>query len=326
MIITGVTLMFIMGCKKEEEKNHTVPVLTTNALSEITQTSAICGGKIISDGGLGVIKRGVCWSQVQNPTDFDTHTWDGDGNGSFTSNVRVLNPNTQYYLRAYATNGAGTAYGNQLSFTTLPLVPDTVSDVDGNIYHMVTIGIQTWLMENLRVTHYRNGDIIPMVTADAQWKTLTTGAYCYFDNSTSNASLYGELYNWHAITDPRNICPAGWHIPADAEWAILSTFLGGRTTAGGTLKSTGTIEQDNGLWFSPNTGATNSSGFTALPGGYRINYGNYYSLGNVAYFWSSTDTLSTNAWNYILDANNENLNRNYNLKTNGFSVRCCRDQ
>jgi len=325
LFLLGLSLM--IACKKDKpaDNNATIPVLATEAVSEITQTTATAGGGITSDGGALVSARGVCWSMLQNPTVSDGHTSDGSGIGNFVSHLAGLTPNTPYYARAYATNSAGTAYGNQQSFITLQLVLDTVSDIDGNIYHVIEIGTQHWFMENLKVTHYRNGDAIPMVTADIQWKTLTTGAFCHYDNNPSNTTLYGELYNLYAITDARNICPQGWHIPADTEWTTLCEFLGGKSIAGGKMKSTGTIEQDNGLWYSPNTGATNSSGFTALPGGYRINYGNFYSLGNVAYFWSSTDTLSLNSWNYILDANNENLNRNFNLKTNGFSVRCCKD-
>lgn len=209
--------------------------------------------------------------------------------------------------------------------TTLQIPPDTVTDFDGHVYHLVTIGNQVWLAENLRVTHYRNGDPIPNVIADAQWKILTAGAWCSYDNLSADTSAYGLLYNWFALTDARKISPPGWHVPTDAEWNSLANYLGGKAVAGGKMKSPGTLEQGSGLWFAPNTGATNSSGFGALPGGYRINYGNYYSIGNVAYYWSATDTTSANAWNYVLDANNESLTRNFNFQTNGFSVRCIKD-
>jgi uncharacterized protein (TIGR02145 family) len=148
---------------------------------------------------------------------------------------------------------------------------------------------------------------------------------CAFDNSAANAVTYGYLYNWHAVNDVRGLCPDGWHIASESDWTKLATFLGGDSIAGGKLKSTGTIEMGSGLWYAPNTSATNSVNFTGLPGGYRINYGNFYSMGNVACFWSSTDSNSVNGWNYILDANNAALKQNFNLKTNGFSVRCCKD-
>jgi len=318
-----------MSCSKKGSNDTpnqpVIPVLSTSAVSGITENTAICGGMITSDGGANVTSRGVCWSTTQNPTTLDPHTSDGTGTGTFTSQLSGLNSNTPYYVRAWAINSAGTAYGNTLSFTTLQVLPDTVSDIDKNIYHMVTIGAQVWLVENLRVTHYRNGDPIPNVTADAQWKTLTTGAYCMYDNLAGNAGTYGLLYNWYTVNDARKICPLGWHVPTETEWSALSSFLGGKNIAGGKMKSTGTIEQGNGLWYSPNAGATNSSGFSALPAGYRINYGNYYSINNVAYFWSATDTTSVNAWNYVLDANNESLIRNYNFQTFGISIRCCKD-
>jgi uncharacterized protein (TIGR02145 family) len=323
------SLLLFLSCSKKGSDDPvivpTIPVLTTAPVSGITETNAISGGSFTSDGGATVTARGVCWSTGSTPTIADPHTSDGDGTGSFTSNLNGLNPNTLYYLRAWAVNSAGIAYGNTLSFTTLKLPGDTVLDVDGNIYHKVAIGSQVWLVENLRTTHYRNGDSIPLVIPDAQWKLLTTGARSYYDNLPSNEKTYGSFYNWHAVNDSRGLCPEGWHVPSDQEWSHLAFLLGGDSIAGGKMKTTGTIEQGTGLWYSPNTGATNSSGFSGLPGGYRINYGNYYSVGNVAYFWSSSDTTNANGWNYVLDANNENLIRHYNFQTNGFSVRCMKD-
>jgi len=325
VLIPSFAFLMISGCSKnkndEPVNNPVIPVLTTSVVTGITHNSAGSGGVITSDGGASVTARGVCWSTGTNPTLTDPHTTDGSGTGSFTSNMTGLNPNTTYYVRAWASNSAGTGYGNALPFTTLKLPGDTVLDFDGNIYHKVTIGSQVWLVENLRTKHYRNGDSIPLVVADAQWKSLTTGARCYYDNLPSNAKTYGFFYNWHAVNDSRGLCPEGWHVPTDNEWKALGSFLGGENVAGGKMKTTGTIEQGNGLWYSPNSGATNSSGFSGIPGGYRINYGNYYSIGNVAYFWSSSDTTNLNGWNYVLDANNENLIRHYNFYTNGFSVR-----
>jgi uncharacterized protein (TIGR02145 family) len=228
-------------------------------------------------------------------------------------------------VRAFATNSKGTAYGDTHSFTTLKILIDSVADIDGNIYHVVPIGNQSWLRENLRVRKYRNGDAIPNVLGDNQWKALTTGAFCTYENLAVNGATYGNLYNWHALSDARGLCPTGWHVPSRDEWAELGNYLGGEALAGGVLKSKGTIEAGTGLWYAPNTGATDSIGFTGLPGGYRIFYGTYYSISNVAFFWSSSDTTAVNAWNYVLDANNEELTRNYNFKTNGFSVRCCKD-
>ena len=328
-IITSICLFSFTGCSKKENgpviPSTTIPVLTTAEITGISFTTAISGGEVTSDGGLPVSSRGVCWSESAMPEITDPHSVNGSGTGLFVSQLTGLKPNTLLFIRAYATNTKGIAYGSIRSFKTLKVTVDSVTDLDGNIYHVAPVGTQFWLRENLRVTRFRNGDAIPNVTVESTWKNLTTGAYCTFDNQPSNGAVYGNLYNWHALNDNRGLCPTGWHAPSDAEWAAMSTFLGGDTVAGGLLKSTGTIEGSTGLWYAPNTGATNSSGFTGLPGGSRINYGTFYSLGNLALFWSSSDTALVNAWTYILDANNGELKRNFNFKTNGFSVRCCKD-
>jgi len=169
----------------------------------------------------------------------------------------------------------------------------TVTDIDGNVYKTVKIGNQWWMAENLKVTRYRNGDPIPNITDNHTWVDLSTGAYCNYNNDISNVATYGRLYNWYAVDESRNIAPAGWHVPTDDEWKQLEIYLGMSPTEadethwrgtdeGGKLKETGTTH-----WYSPNTGATNESGFTALPGGYRVS-GGFSSLGFGAYFWSST--------------------------------------
>jgi len=330
LLILATGLSFALtGCSKKDDTPadvpKTVPVVTTAAVTDITQTSATCGGNITSDGGSTIILHGIQWSLTPGFEKYTNLAVAGTWSGPFVTLVTGLSPNALYYIRAFAANGIGAGYGSTETLKTLKPVIDSVADVNGNIYHVVPIGTQSWLCENLRVTKYNNGDAIPNVTVDVTWKNLSTGAWCVYDNQAANGSVYGNLYNWHALADSRGLCPAGWHVPTDAEWNSLSTFLGGMTTAGGPLKSTGTLEAGSGLWYAPNTGATNSTGFTGLPGGTRINYGNYYSLGNVGYFWSSSDTATDNAFNFVLDANNEELVRVYNFKTNGFSVRCCKD-
>jgi len=331
LLSAAVTMLCIsfIGCSKKSTDPPVIvpeiPKLTTSVVSNIQTTAATCGGTITSDGGAAVTSRGICLSWTPGFEKYDVYPADGSGTGTFECQVTDLTPGFLYFARAFATNSKGTAYGNVESFTTLKIVTDSVADIEGNIYHVVTIGTMKWLRENLRVTKYRNGDAIPKVTVDALWKNLATGAYCFYDNQDANGSIYGTLYNWHALNDSRGLCPAGWHVPSDSEWTALGVILGGPDVAGGSLKSTGTMEGGSGLWFAPNTGATNSSGFTGLPGGYRINYGNYYSLGNVAYFWSSSDTAEVNAWNFVLDANDSELTRIFNFKTNGFSIRCCKD-
>jgi len=185
----------------------------------------------------------------------------------------------------------------------------------------VTICTQVWMNTNLDVSTYRNGDPIPKVTDITDWAALTTGAYCYYNNdSATYAATYGKLYNWYAVNDPRGLAPAGWHVPSDAEWTTIETCLGGASVAGGAMKETGTTH-----WASPNTGATNSSGFTGLPGGYRTNGGSFSSVGFLGYWWSSTENGNPNAWARALASGNGNISRFAAGKLYGYSVRCLRD-
>lgn len=212
----------------------------------------------------------------------------------------------------------------------------TVTDIDGNVYQTVTIGTQVWMAENLKVIHYRNGDTIPNVTSTSDWGYLTTGAYCNYENDAGNVATYGRLYNWYAVDDSRNIAPGGWHVPSDEEWKQLEMYLGMSqsdaddvgyrgTYEGGKMKATGNKEGGTGLWYSPNTGATNESGFTALPAGYRSINGDFGDLGFNVYFWSSTEYDSDDAWSRNLYYYYAQVDRSYYLKKCGFSVRCVRD-
>jgi uncharacterized protein (TIGR02145 family) len=223
-----------------------------------------------------------------------------------------LQPGTTYYVRAYATNGAGTGYGQQ--FTFISLAQGQFTDFEGNVYDTVAIGTQVWMKQNLKVSKYRNGDLI------SNFWSLYTGAYATYNNTAANDSIYGKLYNWYAVADPRGLCPTGWHVPSNAEWSTLENFLGGRLVAGGEMKAV------SSLWIPPNTGATNSSGFTGLPGGYRTNSGAFLLLGYNAYFWSSTEAATNLGWYrggmvYNSVANSQSTNH----KWDGFSVRCVRD-
>ena len=198
--------------------------------------------------------------------------------------------------------------------------PIDVDDVDGNSYKTIRIGDQVWMAENLKVTHYRNGDEIPTGLDNASWSSTTNGAYAVYDDNESNADTYGYLYNWFAVDDSRNIAPEGWHVPTDDEWQTLVDYLGGSSVAGGKLKEEGTTH-----WDSPNFGATNESGFTALPGGYRSIDGYYSSVGNYGFFWSSAEYGSGHAWTRVLLYTVSDVVRSYGSKHCGFSVRCIRD-
>ncbi len=511
--------------------------LTTLPIGNIGATSATSGGNVTSNGGTPVTQRGVVWSTSPNPTTANSQTNNGSSLGSYTSNLSGLVANTTYYVRAYAVNSAGTAYGNQLSFTTAggvgiistlncngaanigtltsstaasgvysnvpytggnggtytsqsvnstgvtgltatlsagsfasgsgtltytitgtPAVSGTASfalslggqncvlnrtvdvlvgsitalscsnatnvgtlaagiaasgvsssipysggngagynaqsvnssgvtgltatlaagsfangtgslaytitgtpnvsgtasfslsiggqscvltryvtvvsnpgqgvNFDGHNYSSVVLGNgQEWMAENLRTTTYSNGDPIPHVTDANQWYGLTSGAWVHYNNDSQLENPYGKLYNWYTVSDPRNVCPTGWHVPTDSEWNALQSYLhpnsigNNNNIAGGKMKSTGT-----NYWQSPNTDATNESGFSGLPGGYRGDEGPYYSLGGIGFWWSSSEYSSYGAWSRRLVYNNGVLLSlsSMNLE-DGLSVRCLRD-
>jgi len=184
----------------------------------------------------------------------------------------------------------------------------------------IVIGTQQWQAKNLDVAFYRNGDPIPQVTDPTAWAGLTTGAWCDYNNDPLQGNKYGKLYNWYAVNDPRGLAPQGWHIPSDAEWSTLATTLGGASVAGGKMKEAGTVN-----WAAPNTGADNSSGFAGLPGGGRGTSGAFLDVGYGGLWWSSTEPNTPNAWCRLLFYNDGNINRYFNNKRLGFSVRCLRD-
>jgi uncharacterized protein (TIGR02145 family) len=282
--------------------------LTTSSISSITLSSAISGGNITDDGGGLITARGICWSSSLGPTISDTHTEDGIGIGSFTSNLTGLAAGTVYYVRSYATNSAGTAYGNQIVFTT------SIEDNEGNIYYTIKIGTQVWMAENIKATKYNDGTDIPLVTDNYLWAALTTPAYCWYNNDLTNKNIYGALYNWFTVNTGK-LCPSGWHIPTHVEWGMLATYVG-VSLAGGKLKEAGLSH-----WQSPNSDGTNESGFTALPGGYRFNDdGTFYDLGYTGSWWSSFEGVS-----YQMYYNRNDLYWFWAIKAYGFSVRCLKD-
>jgi uncharacterized protein (TIGR02145 family) len=301
--------------------------ITTSPISNTSITSASSGGSISSAGGSLVTQRGVCWSTSQNPTTANSSTNNGNGTGSFTSNLTGLTSNTTYYVRAYAINSAGTAYGNQQSFTTTNSGSGIVSNpgagvtYNGYTYSSVVLGNgQEWMSENLRTANYRNGVPIPTGLDNATWSSTTAGAYAIYNNDNANDAIYGKLYNWYAVADPRHVCPTGWHEPTNAEWTALTDYLGSGFVAGGKMKTTGTQ-----YWLSPNTDATNESGFSGLPGSYRSSGGGFLDVGYSGYWWSSSEGGTSSAWSRNLDYSGGGAYQYSNDRRGGFSVRCLRD-
>lgn len=319
--------------------------VTTGQVTGITTTTATCPYNVTADGGSAVTARGVCWSTTEKPDIKDSNTDDGEGTGAFTSNLTGLTPNMTYYVRAYATNSEGTAYGEQRSFTTLsdsPIEYGSLTDSrDGSVYKTITIGGKEWMAENLKY--------LPSVVGPATGSQTTACYYVYgYDGTsvteakaTANYQTYGVLYNWPAAmngaatsnTIPSGVqgaCPPGWHLPSDAEWQQLEMYLGMSqseadktnlrgTDEGGKLKHPGTE-----YWASPNTGATNSSGFTALPGGIFFS-GNFQAILTQSLWWSSTQYLQEGAWWRYLTNSESKVYRIQQLKSNGLSVRCVKD-
>ena len=304
------------------------PTVITNTASSISYTKFTSGGNVTSDGGAAVTARGVIWSLNPNPTiSLPTKTINGVGLGIFNSYLFDLTPNTTYYVVAYATNSAGTSYGKIDTIKTRNWVacPTNTADIDGNKYNVVTIGYQCWTQENLKVSKYRNGDVIPNIVNNETWASLTMGLRCWYENdSTTYEEPYGNLYNWYAATDSRGVCPTGWHVPTDEEWTTLVDFLGGEGVAGGKMKVTGSV------YVEGNVGATNSSGFTGYPGGYRevevrTNIRQFDEINLNGIFWSSDVSQDNNALLLFLRYTSDNVFRGASNKGRGYSIRCIRD-
>ena len=202
--------------------------------------------------------------------------------------------------------------------------PETVTDIDGNVYHIVTIGTQVWFDENLKTTKYSDGTDIPYVTDAATWDGLSTPAYCWQDNDISNKTTYGALYNWYVVNTAK-LCPTGWHVATDDDWTALVNFVGGAAVAGGKLKSTRTAPDAHPRWDSPNTGAIDEYNFKALPEGGRSSGGEFTTKGKYGTWWSSNEWTPTGAYLRDMYADRSDVFKGGSNKEHGFSVRCIKD-
>jgi uncharacterized protein (TIGR02145 family) len=302
------------------------PRIKTRPVKEITVNSAFGGGEIY--GTSEITEWGIVWDITPDPS-IDRHlgiTSETPGGEFFESVMSDLEANTVYYVRAYAVNNDGVGYGRNYSFKTYL---GFVEDIDGNIYYAVMIGNQKWMAENLKTTSYSDGEPIEFPSTNTEWANNTNGAYAWLKNDAEFGSIYGGLYNWYAVNNTNGLCPDGWHVASDDDWIEMEIYLGmdpkfasdnGSRYAeiGGKLKQSG-FE----TWFSPNTGATNETRFTALPGDLRYSSGESYDPGYEAYFWTSTDTEWGNPYSRNLRNNNSYIFRNeYMTKKTGMSVRC----
>lgn len=305
----GMTLSFITLGQ--------LPSAFANPATNITSSSATLSGlvnpnylstNVYFEIGLNS-SYGLSVAANQNPIEGNTST-------SASVTINGLVSTTTYHFRIKATNSLGTYLGNDMTFTTT----GKIGDIDGNQYNTVAIGSQVWMVENLRTTKYSDGTNISFPNNDnIAWQSNTTGAYAWYDNNETNKNPYGALYNWYAV-NTNKLCPIGWHVPTDADWTSLTTYLGGNDVAGGKLKETGVTH-----WNTPNSGATNISGFTALPGGDRLTDGSYTYFGNGGIYWSCTSKDNYDAWFRALDKSTASIGRAELEKGVGLSVRCLKD-
>ena len=331
---------------------HTIPSVTTTAVGNITGNSATVGGNVTSDGGETVFDRGVCYSTTPFPTVSDNCIHIGQGTGSFSDNLNGLQPETTYYIRAFAINSIGVGYGSEVSFTTTTsnTAQDgqpcsgtpTLTDIDGNIYNTVQIGQQCWMKENLRTSKY--ADNMPILAGNTY---SCTEPYRYApDNNESNVPTHGYLYNWAAVMNGasssnanpsvvQGICPTGWHVPSDAEWTQLINHVSSQSQyvcgsdntyiAKALASTTGWSSSANTCAVGNTPSGNNASGFSALPTG---NYGgDWIYFGNDATFWSATEHYgySCEAWYRHLSYDFAYEMRYYDVMSVGMSVRCVRD-
>ncbi len=319
----GISIQF----KKQNDANLAKGVQATEALSKVR-----C---VLSRNGRTVHNK------VYYKTD-----------ASFHIEIHNLEQGENYALILYGSNPLGCAIGraekdgiqiiaDQVASVELAweqnLERSTVTDIDGNVYQSVRIGDLWWMTENLKVTHYQNGEPIPNVTGAREWDALDTGAWCAYDNDPTNAETYGLLYNWYAVNDNRNLAPEGWHVPTDEEWKRLEMALGMNpattdmwgfrgTNEGDKMKAIGNLQDGSGFWAEPNSTANNESCFSALPAGWRIYTGVFYSINTGATFWSSSEHGVLRAWSRSLGNESSYLFRSYGFKGRGFSVRCVKDE
>ena len=302
--------------------NMAPPSVTTAEISNIAALTANCGGTVTYDGGAAITARGVCWSTDPQPDINDPHTSEELGSGTFTSTLTNLTPASVYYVRAYVSNQSWTVYGEQVTFRT------KLTDIQGNLYNTVPVGTKLWMAENLRVTTLNDNSPIPEITDNALWVAAAGPAYCWYNNDPTFKSTYGALYNWFTAASG-NLCPTGWHVPTDTEFNTMEIYLG---MASDQSEVWGWRGIDHGqkiknqTAWDENGNGNNSSGLSALPGGYRFGAdGSFYLQTTITYWWSSSEHDADRGWYRRLDSSKSQVYRASTSKKGGKYVRCVKD-
>ena len=343
VLTTILSVTILTNCDKKEKDNSdkepAAPTASTDTASFVSQTWATFNG-LIKGGNLPTTisfeyDNDSAQEAFRYTIAAEPDTLSGNIITRRTSNLTGLMPNTTYYYRVKAENSLGKSYSEKTSFTTLSVEPsdivfnpsltyDEISDIEGNTYKTIKIGDQIWMAENLAVTKYNDGTPIPLVVSETTWSGLSTDAYCWYNNIEVK---YGALYNWYAVNTGK-LCPTGWHVATDEEWTALTDFLGGPVLSGGKLKETGDLH-----WANYNTESINSSGFTALPGGYRhyqandyINTNSYYgNATRYGYWWTSSSNSDKSSFGRNLNYGYSDINKISIDNRIGASVRCVKD-
>lgn len=320
MAIMMTVLILASGCKKknEESSQGPVPVVVTGNYNNVLLNTLEISGSVSNNYGYIVTRCGFCWSttnQYPKITD-DTIVIPANPPYSFSGIVKGLKGQTKYYIRAFATNKNGSGYGMVVPVTTMDSM---ISDIDNNHYRLVQIGPQVWMAENLKTTRFNDGEVIPLTEDNATWAALASPSYCWNSNDISYKVPYGALYNWYAAHSGI-ISPVGFHVPTKDDWIELIDFLGGVAVAAGALKEAGQSH-----WEAPNTGADNSSGFTALPGGNRDPTGSFFAPRLFGGWWTSTEKESNLAWAISVSFNTTQVSITNENKISGFSIRCLKN-
>jgi uncharacterized protein (TIGR02145 family) len=332
LILIGLVLILCNTCKKSDQNQ--LPIVFTTEVQNFWPTFAICSGNVTSNGGSKLSEQGFCWSTGHKPDTTNNKIKMGFHDVCrFSTRITGLSHQIEYYVRAYATNSKGTAYGEELSFTTTADYTGesgTIEDAAGNIYRTIGIGSQIWMAENLKTSKFNDGSTIPMGIDNDDRPYLSVPGYSWYNNDSSTyKETYGALYNWYAV-ETGKLCPVGWHVAYDGDWSQMILSLDPNAIlndhdnlesqiAGGKLKEAGTIH-----WLSPNMGATNETGFTALPGGARHGDGTFYGIGSRGFWWISGSSSELGSYQYMYYAHS-GLERYSMYKNYGCSVRCLKD-